>query len=85
MLKDTGVPVPEIAKKLTIKVGKNAGKSPPRSPRCTGRSLKPRPLRWLRPKHVRIDQSGEPLTADAPAEGSGAFVRLRRGVGAGRG
>ncbi|MGI5291987.1 recombinase family protein [Nonomuraea polychroma] len=27
-LKDKGVPVPEIAKKLTIKVGKNAGKSP---------------------------------------------------------
>ncbi|MFE9883003.1 recombinase family protein [Streptomyces sp. NPDC005784] len=27
-LKDRGVPVPEIAKKLTIKVGKNAGKSP---------------------------------------------------------
>lgn len=27
-LKDKGVPVPEIAKKLTIKVGKNAGRSP---------------------------------------------------------
>ncbi|SFH19010.1 recombinase family protein [Streptomyces mirabilis] len=27
-LKDKGVPVPEIAKKLTIKAGKNAGKSP---------------------------------------------------------
>lgn len=27
-LKDRGVPVPEIAKKLTIKTGKNAGKSP---------------------------------------------------------
>ncbi|WP_234422104.1 DciA family protein [Streptomyces sp. CB00316] len=27
-LKDKGVPVPEIAKKLTIKVGKDAGKSP---------------------------------------------------------
>jgi hypothetical protein len=27
-LKDKGVPVPDIAKKLTIKVGKNAGKSP---------------------------------------------------------
>lgn len=27
-LKDKGVPVPESAKKLTIKVGKNAGKSP---------------------------------------------------------
>src|SRR6266566_5418877 len=28
-LKDKGVPVPEIAKKLTIKAGKNAGKNPP--------------------------------------------------------
>ncbi|MFK0259306.1 hypothetical protein [Streptomyces sp. NPDC090445] len=27
-LKDKGVPVPENAKKLTIKTGKNAGKSP---------------------------------------------------------
>jgi DNA invertase Pin-like site-specific DNA recombinase len=27
-LKDKGVPVPEIAKKLTIRTGKNAGKSP---------------------------------------------------------
>ncbi|MER0241342.1 hypothetical protein AAHZ94_04755 [Streptomyces sp. HSW2009] len=27
-LKDEGVPVPEIAKKLTIKTGKNTGKSP---------------------------------------------------------
>ncbi|MFA3843301.1 hypothetical protein [Streptomyces aureus] len=27
-LKDKGVPIPEIAKKLTVKAGKNAGKSP---------------------------------------------------------
>jgi hypothetical protein len=27
-LKDKGVPVPDIAKKLTIKTGKNAGTSP---------------------------------------------------------
>ena len=27
-LKDKGVPVPEIAKKLTIKTGKNVGKHP---------------------------------------------------------
>lgn len=27
-LKDKGVPVPEIAKKLTIKTGKNEGKNP---------------------------------------------------------
>jgi DNA invertase Pin-like site-specific DNA recombinase len=43
-LEDKGVPVPEIAKKLTIKVGKNVGKSP-RSPRSTGRWPKPRPPR----------------------------------------
>ncbi|MFC9620060.1 hypothetical protein ACFTXM_08705 [Streptomyces sp. NPDC056930] len=27
-LKDKGVPVPEIAKKLTVKTGKNAGRHP---------------------------------------------------------
>ncbi|MGP8304374.1 hypothetical protein ACTPOK_42070 [Streptomyces inhibens] len=27
-LKDKGVPVPEIAKKITIKTGKNAGRHP---------------------------------------------------------
>lgn len=27
-LRDKGVPVPEIARKLTIKAGKNAGKNP---------------------------------------------------------
>ncbi|WP_207954581.1 recombinase family protein [Saccharopolyspora elongata] len=40
-LKAKGVPVGEIAKKLTIKTGKKADQSP-RSPRCTGHSPKPR-------------------------------------------
>ncbi|GAA2644243.1 hypothetical protein GCM10010307_48410 [Streptomyces vastus] len=44
-LKDRGVPVPETAKKLTIKTGKNAGQTR-RSPRCTGRSPMPK-----RPTH----------------------------------
>ncbi|WP_050993789.1 recombinase family protein [Streptomyces violaceusniger] len=43
-LKDKGVPVPDIANKLTIKVSKNAGKSPS-SPRSTEHSPKPRPPR----------------------------------------
>jgi len=33
--KDKGVPVPRIAKKFTIKVGKNAGKHPSGPPRTT--------------------------------------------------
>lgn len=43
-LKDKGVPVPQIARKLVIKAGKNADKNP-RSPRSTGHSPKPRPPR----------------------------------------
>ncbi|MEU0436376.1 recombinase family protein [Streptomyces sp. NPDC006290] len=43
-LKDRGVPVPEIAKKLTIKVGKNAGKSPSVTS-LYRRSPRPRPPR----------------------------------------
>ncbi|AJT70019.1 hypothetical protein T261_8426 [Streptomyces lydicus] len=39
-LKDKGVPVPEIAKKITIKTGKNAGDIP-LSPRCTAPSPTP--------------------------------------------
>ena len=31
-LKDKGTPIPEIAKKLSIKTGKNAGKHPPSHP-----------------------------------------------------
>ncbi|WP_079403953.1 zinc finger domain-containing protein [Streptomyces sp. 3211] len=67
-LKDKGVPVPEIAKKLTIKTGKNAGKNP--SVASLYRALAeaeeaaaddglPR-----RPKPVRIRRPGDPLTAE---------------------
>ncbi|MER7190657.1 hypothetical protein [Streptomyces flaveolus] len=59
-LNDKGVPVPDIAKKLTIKVGKNAGTSPS-SPRSTGHSRKPGPPR---PKPTRIRQPEDPLTAE---------------------
>ncbi|GGN88165.1 hypothetical protein GCM10010112_71390 [Actinoplanes lobatus] len=45
-LKDKGIPVPAIAKKLTIRTGKNAG-TPRPWPRSTGRL--PRPSRPLRP------------------------------------
>ncbi|AQW48296.1 hypothetical protein SHXM_01759 [Streptomyces hygroscopicus] len=64
-LKDKGVPVPEIAKKLTIKVGKNAGKSP--SVASLYRALAEAEAAAvdeglpLRPKPVRIRQPGEPL------------------------
>jgi DNA invertase Pin-like site-specific DNA recombinase len=37
-LRDNKVPMPEIAEKLVIKTGKNKGRHPPRSPRCTGPS-----------------------------------------------
>ncbi|MEU9920029.1 recombinase family protein [Streptomyces griseoluteus] len=67
-LKDKGVPVPEIAKKLIIKTGKNAGKSP--SVASLYRALAEveeaaaddgRPLR---PKRVRIRRSEDPLTPE---------------------
>ncbi|MFD4764603.1 recombinase family protein [Streptomyces sp. NPDC058439] len=69
-LKDKGVPVPEIAKKLTIKSGKNAGKSP--SVASLYRALAEAEAEAaaaddglpLRPKHVRIRRPGEPLTAE---------------------
>ncbi|MEU9064016.1 hypothetical protein AB0D13_35475 [Streptomyces sp. NPDC048430] len=67
-LKDKGVPVPEIAKKLTIKTGKSAGKSP--SVASLYRALAeaeeaaaddglPR-----RPKPVRIRRPEDPLTPE---------------------
>ncbi|MGW3746799.1 hypothetical protein ACWD62_41365 [Streptomyces sp. NPDC005146] len=67
-LGDKGVPVPEIAKKLVIRTGKNAGKTP-RSPRSTGRSPKRRTPRTTachcgRPKPVRIRRPGAPLTPE---------------------
>lgn len=67
-LKDKGVPVPEIAKKLTIKVGKNAGKSP--SVASLYRALAEAEAAAvgdglpLRPKPARIRQPGEPLTPE---------------------
>ncbi|MEU9056696.1 recombinase family protein [Streptomyces sp. NPDC048384] len=67
-LKDKGVPVPEIAKKLTIKVGKNAGKSP--SVASLYRALAEAEAAAvdaglpLRPKPVRIRRPEDPLTAE---------------------
>ncbi|MFD3676860.1 recombinase family protein [Streptomyces sp. NPDC058613] len=69
-LKDKGVPVPvpEIAKKLTIKVGKNAGKSP--SVASLYRALAEAEAAAaddglpMRPKPVRIRRAGEPLSAE---------------------
>jgi DNA invertase Pin-like site-specific DNA recombinase len=67
-LKDKGVPVPEIAKKLTIKTGKNAGKSP--SVASLYRALaEAEPTAEddhlpLRPKPVRIRRPKDPLTPE---------------------
>jgi hypothetical protein len=67
-LKDKGVPVPEIAKKLTIKVGKNAGKHP--SVASLYRALAEAEGAAvddglpLRPKPVRIRRPEDPLTAE---------------------
>jgi len=67
-LKDKGVPVPEIAKKLTIKVGKNAGKHP--SVASLYRALAEAEAAAvddglpLRPKPVRIRRPEEPLTPE---------------------
>lgn len=59
-LKNKGVPVPDIAKKLTIKTGKNAGATP-RSPRCTGRSPKPR-----KPPRPKAHTSSAPAARSVP-------------------
>jgi len=67
-LKDKGVPVPDIAKKLTIKVGKNAGKHP--SVASLYRALAEAEDAAedgslpLRPKPVRIRRPEDPLTAE---------------------
>ncbi|MFJ5811222.1 hypothetical protein [Streptomyces sp. NPDC093093] len=67
-LKDKGVPVPDIAKKLTIKTGKNTGKSP--SVASLYRALAEAEAAAaddglsLRPKPVHIRLPGEPLTAE---------------------
>ena len=69
-LRDKGTPVPEIAKKLTIKTGKNAGQHP--SVASLYRALAEAEAHAaaddglrLRPKPARIRQEGEPET---PAE-----------------
>ncbi|WP_228387106.1 recombinase family protein [Streptomyces katsurahamanus] len=67
-LKDKGVPVPEIAKKLTIKTGKNAGKPP--SVASLYRALAEAEAAAtddglpLRPKPARIHRPEDPLTAE---------------------
>jgi DNA invertase Pin-like site-specific DNA recombinase len=67
-LKNKGVPVPEIAKKLTIKVGKNAGKHP--SVASLYRALAEADGAAvddglpLRPKPARIRWPEDPLTAE---------------------
>lgn len=67
-LKDKGVPVPEIAKKLTIKVGKNAGKHPSvaslyRALAEVGAAAVDDGLP-LRPKPARIRRPEDPLTPE---------------------
>ncbi|MFD7026529.1 hypothetical protein ACFWAR_00630 [Streptomyces sp. NPDC059917] len=67
-LKDKGVPVPEIAKKLTIKVGKNTGKSPPVASLyralAEAEAAAPDDGVPMRPKPVRLRRPGEPLSAE---------------------
>ncbi|MFE0012133.1 hypothetical protein [Streptomyces erythrochromogenes] len=67
-LKNKGLPVPEIAKKLVIKTGKNAGKSPSvaslyralaEAEEATADDGLP-----MRPTPVRIRRPGDPLTAE---------------------
>jgi hypothetical protein len=67
-LKDKGVPVPDIAKKLTIKTGKYAGKSP--SAASLYRALAEAEQAAaddglpIRPKPVRIRHPDDPLTPE---------------------
>lgn len=65
-LKDKGVPVPEIAKKLTIKTGKNAGTSPSIASlyRVLAEADAVDDGLPLRPRPVRIRRPGGPLTAE---------------------
>jgi DNA invertase Pin-like site-specific DNA recombinase len=55
-LHDKGVPVPEIAAKLVIKTGKNAGKHPP-SPRSTA----PSPMTRQQQRRLPPDQCHRPI------------------------
>jgi hypothetical protein len=67
-LKDKDVPIPEIVKKLTVKVGNNAGKSP--SVASLYRALAEAEEAAvddglpLRPKPVRIRRPADPLTPE---------------------
>ncbi|WSL74287.1 recombinase family protein [Kitasatospora sp. NBC_01266] len=71
-LKDKGTPVPEIAKKLVIKTGKNAGEHPSVASvyRALADAEEAAALAAvddclpLRPKPARILRPGEPLTAE---------------------
>lgn len=64
-LKDKGVPVPDIAKKLTIKTGKNVGKSPSVASlyRALAEAAAEEDLP-VRPKPVRIRRPEDPLTPE---------------------
>jgi len=67
-LKNKGLPIPDIAKKLTIKTGKNAGESPSvaslyralaeAEQAAAGDGLR------MRPKPARIRRPGEPMTPE---------------------
>lgn len=67
-LKDNGVPFPDIAKKLTIKTGKNAGKSPSVASLCRALAEAERAAADdglpIRPKPVRIRHPDDPLTPE---------------------
>jgi DNA invertase Pin-like site-specific DNA recombinase len=62
-LKDKSVPVPDIAKKLVIKTGKNAGKNPSVALLYRALAAAEDSDMPLRPKPVRIRRPEEPLTA----------------------
>lgn len=67
-LKDKGVPVPEIAKKLTIKTGINAGKSPSVASLCRAFTEAEQAAADdglpVRPKRVRVRRPDDPLTPE---------------------
>jgi DNA invertase Pin-like site-specific DNA recombinase len=70
-LRDKGVPVPDIAKKLTIKTGKNAGSSPSVASLYRAFAEAEQATAGdgvaLRPKPARILQDGEPETPEQAA------------------
>jgi hypothetical protein len=82
-LKDKGVPVPEIVKKLTIKTGKNAGKSP--SVASIYRALAEVEQAAadgglpIRPKQVRTRRPADARGAEPPRTAPGAGTPALRG------